>query len=306
MPNNKEPLKGLIFDIQRYSLHDGPGIRSTVFFKGCPLRCQWCANPESFHKKPEVAYLKKDCIACYACVSACGNNAILRNEDGVWIDRERCAQNFTCAAVCPTGALTVFGRWYTSDEVLKIVLKDGAFYRNSGGGMTLSGGEVLLQSDFAAELLSQAKQAGIQTAVETSGYAPLKDLQKIVDLTDLFLYDIKLVNCKKHRRYTGVDNRLIFENLRWLAKEKKNLIARIPLIPTVNMDDEAVKDFISLIHSLDIQEVNLLPFHQLGQAKYDMMGLDYAFKDIKIAEDETVQAIGGMMAKAGLTVKIGG
>ena len=183
------------------------------------------------------------------------------------------------------------------------VVKDKAFYKNSGGGMTLSGGEVLLQSDFASKLLKQAQQAGIHTAIETSGFAPWADCEKVIQHTDLVLLDIKLVNSEKHRAFTGVDNRIILNNLEHIIASGKKFIARIPLIPTVNMDNESVDDFISLIKTKGIKETNLLPFHQLGEGKYDMMGLTYPFKSVKVSDDDQVQKIANRMADAGIDIK---
>ena len=306
MTKKNNELKGLVFDIQRYSLHDGPGIRTTVFFKGCPLRCKWCSNPESFMKAPEVAYNKKDCIACYACVKACKQAAVSATAEGITIDKTKCTQNFDCVEVCPTGALTVFGQWMTVDQIMDVVIKDLAFYKNSGGGLTLSGGEVMLQSEFAAALLNQAKANGIHTAIETSGFAQWTSVEMVLEYTDLVLFDVKLVNREKHLTYTGVDNTLILENLDRMMTMGKQLIARIPLVPTVNMDSTSVNDYIELMLEMNIKEVNLLPFHQLGEGKYDMVGLPYPFKGVKVAKDEAVQAVADQMAEAGFHVKIGG
>ncbi len=306
MTETRVQEKGLIFNMQRYSLHDGPGIRTVVFFKGCPLRCKWCSNPESFHKTQEVAYNRKDCIACFECVPACPMGAINQGENGIEIDRALCNNNLACVNNCPTGALSVLGKWYDSDEVLDIVLKDEAFYKNSGGGVTLSGGEVFLQSRFASEVLKKAKDRGIHTAVETSGYAKWHEIERVLSFTDLFLYDIKLVNDEKHLEYTGVSNKVILSNFEKIIKDGKNIIMRIPMIPTVNMDDKSIEDFIKVIKETGIREVNLLPFHKLGQAKYDMLDIPFEFKDVKAVNEEGLKNIEEKIMNCGVNVKIGG
>ena len=298
--------KGLIFDIQRYSIHDGPGIRTVVFFKGCPLRCQWCANPESLNPCSETGYSCKECISCGKCVDACKNDAITITENDISIDRKKCKKCFGCVESCPTGALRLFGKWYTVDETLDIVLKDEAFYKNSGGGVTLSGGEVLSQSEFASKFLKKAKEHGINTAIETSGFAGWDRLESVLRYTDLVLYDLKHVSEDMHIKYTGADNRLILENLKNTLSRDKKVIVRIPMIPGVNMDPETIDDYIKLLADLRIIEVNLLPFHQLGQSKYSMIGMDYTFKDIKPPLFEDVEAVANRMKEQGINVKVGG
>ena len=298
--------KGLIFDIQRYCIHDGPGIRTVVFFKGCPLRCKWCANPESLNAFEELGYGKNDCIRCGSCVKACKNGAITLGEDGIVINRKKCSLCFDCAAVCPTGAMRMMGKCYSLEEVIEIVKKDEMFYKNSGGGLTLSGGELLRQSEFASALLEKAKELGIHTAIETSGYAQWDSFKQVLKNTDLVLMDIKHVNDEKHTLYTGVSNTLILGNFKKIQKLGKPLIVRIPVIPGFNTDEESIGEYIDFLTGCGICEVNLLAFHQLGESKYDMMGMDYSFRGIKPPTDEEMKAIAGRMQSKGINVKIGG
>lgn len=298
--------KGLVFDIQRYCLHDGPGIRTVVFFKGCPLRCEWCANPESLNFVREIGFNKNDCIGCYRCVKACNHQAMYVGESGIVIDKKKCTQCFECVKCCPTGALTVFGEWYTTDAVLEIVMKDAMFYKNSGGGVTLSGGEVLRQSRFASQLLKKIKDYGIHTAIETSGYAAWQALECVLQYTDLIIFDVKHVDRDLHLQYIGVDNQRILDNLKKIKELKKPMIVRIPMIPTVNMDDQSIDLYIRKLTEIGIYSVNLLPFHQLGQPKYKMMGMPYTFTDIKPPTDGEMEAVGKRMESSGIQVKIGG
>lgn len=298
--------KGLIFDIQRYCLHDGPGIRTVVFFKGCPLRCKWCANPESLNGIREIGFNQNDCIGCYRCVKACEHQAIHIGESGITINKEKCKKCFECTESCPTGALTVFGDWYTTDEIIKIVLKDKMFYKDSGGGVTLSGGEVLLQSHFAAQLLEKIKAQGIHTAIETSGYAAWEALERVLQYTDLVYFDVKHIISESHIQHTGVDNRRILENSRKIIDLEKSLVVRIPMIPTVNMDERSIDSYIKKLTQLGIQKVDILPFHQLGEPKYKMMGMPYSFNNIKPPTDEEMEAVASEMELNGIKVKIGG
>ncbi len=298
--------KGLIFDIQRYCIHDGPGIRTVVFFKGCPLRCKWCANPESLNAYQEIGYGRNDCILCGKCVAACKNGALNMTENGIEIDRQKCRRCFECVKACPTGAMRLMGKWYTVDEVMDIVLKDEMFYKNSVGGLTLSGGEALQQSGFASGLLEKAREHGIHTAIETSGYALWDNLASVVDNTDLVLYDIKHVDNEKHLFYTGVGNKLILDNLKKILKLGKKVIVRIPVVPGVNVDDETIDGYARLLSEYNIGEVNLLAFHQLGESKYDMMGMDYSFSGAAPPSDEQMTALAEKLRSKGLNVKIGG
>ena len=306
MARNSTRERGLVYDIQRYCLHDGPGIRTVIFFKGCPLQCKWCANPESLESASEIVYNKMDCINCQRCLKVCQHEAIISDGNSIVIDKQKCQYCFDCIKECPTGALSVKGIWYTVDEIIEIVRKDIAFYKNSGGGITLSGGEVLAQSEFASELLKDAKKYNIHTTIETSGYCNWEDFERVLESTDLVLFDIKHINNEIHAWYTGVGNALILENFKKIVDMGKEIVARIPIIPTVNTDSETIEEYISLLKQLKVKSVNVLPFHQLGEAKYEMIGLPYAFKGVKPPSCDLMKSIKQRISDVGIDVKIGG
>lgn len=246
-----------IFDIQRNSYVDGPGIRTTVFFKGCNLRCAWCHNPESQSEAPQLMYDKSRCIGCGKCREQCPHQL------------NTCDKCGRCTIFCPTSAREICGRQYTVDEVLNTIRKDQTLYANSNGGVTFSGGECMLQIDFLAELLKQCKKNGIHTAVDTAGHVPFEYFEKIMPDTDLFLYDVKCLDNDRHRQYTGVGNALILENLKKLFKAGKTIWIRIPIIPTVNDHEEdicAIRDFLTVCGLPE--KVELLPYHPTGAHKY--------------------------------------
>ena len=253
--------KAIFFDIQRNSFVDGPGIRTTVFFKGCNLKCAWCHNPESQSAKPQMMFYKDKCTGCGKCKSVCPYHL------------EQCELCGKCTLYCPADARMVCGKEHTVDEVLKEVLKDKAFYETSGGGVTFSGGECMLQIDFLVEILKQCKENGIHTAVDTAGHIPFESFEKILPYTDLFLYDIKIFDSQKHKQYVGVSNELILENLKKLFERKAKLWIRIPIIPDVNDSIEEIqkiKDFLKTIGTAE--KIELLPYHAMGENKYRAIG----------------------------------
>ena len=253
--------KAIIFDIQRNSFVDGPGIRTTVFFKGCNLKCAWCHNPESQSAKPQMMFYKDKCTGCGKCKSVCPYHL------------EQCELCGKCPLYCPVDARKVCGKEHTVDEVLKEVLKDKAFYDNSGGGVTFSGGECMLQIDFLAEILRKCKENGIHTAVDTAGHILFENFEKILPYTNLFLYDIKIFDSQKHKQYVGVSNELILENLKKLFERKAKLWIRIPMIPDVNDSIEEIqkiKDFLKTIGTAE--KIELLPYHAMGENKYRAIG----------------------------------
>jgi pyruvate formate lyase activating enzyme len=256
-----EMNKAIIFDIQRNSFVDGPGIRTTVFFKGCNLKCAWCHNPESQSAKPQMMFYKDKCTGCGKCKSVCPYHL------------EQCELCGKCTLYCPVDARKVCGKEHTVDEVLKEVLKDKAFYETSGGGVTFSGGECMLQIDFLVEILKKCKENGIHTAVDTAGHIPFESFEKILPYTDLFLYDIKIFDSQKHKQYVGVSNELILENLKKLFERKAKLWIRIPIIPDVNDSIEEIqkiKDFLKTIGTAE--KIELLPYHAMGENKYRAIG----------------------------------
>ena len=293
--------KGLIFNIQKYSVHDGPGIRTLVFFKGCPLACKWCSNPEGIAPTPEISYKKDRCITvekCGLCVQHCPENAIITVPDGhASIVRANCTNCLQCVAICPAQAIETMGRWMTVDEILKEVTADESFYKRSHGGMTLSGGEPLLQADFVVKLLQQAKSDGLETAIETTGCVPWEKAKPVFSLLDYIHMDIKTVDPVKHLQNTGRDNRLSLENFAKLCDEfpDKPIVARTPIIPGFNDTVEelqAIVDFINDVGKNAAQlRYELLPFHNFGSSKYDYLGKSYGFTHQKNMDKDFARSL---------------
>ena len=283
--------KGLVFNIQKYCVHDGPGIRSIVFFKGCPLACKWCSNPEGMAVEPEISYKKNKCIKlehCGYCVKVCKQNAITADADGVaQIDRQKCNGCMACVNACPAKAIEEMGRWMTVEEILEEVTADQTFYKRSGGGMTLSGGEPLLQADFVVKLLKQAHEDGLETAIETTGCAPWEKIEPVFRQLDFIHMDIKSVDPVKHKAFTNQDNALIMENFAKLCATfpDKPIIARTPVIPGFNDTLEELQAIVDFINEVGGNAKNLqyelLPFHNFGSSKYEFQGKPYAFEGYK-------------------------
>ncbi len=274
--------EGRIFDIQHFGVHDGPGIRTLVFMKGCPLRCAWCCNPESHSADSQLRYVNDRCKACHTCVSACIKKAVSPLEDSVSIDFSQCAgcAEKPCIEACNHGALNLAGYAISSGDLLGIISKDVAFYRNSGGGATFTGGEPLSQPEFLAEILDQCKKNDIHTAIETCGYCKRSDLEAIVPLTDLFLFDIKIIDPDKHRQYTGQSNQVILDNLEYLSSTGKRIIIRFPLIPDITDTPENISGVIELMNRLGLKDIDLEPYHDLGTPKYAELGKKYPLHGI--------------------------
>jgi pyruvate formate lyase activating enzyme len=304
------PVKGWIWDIKKYALHDGPGIRTTVFFKGCGLRCIWCCNPESHDFGPQVVWSKEKCLGCGLCVETCPNHAVSLDELGDrYVDRSRCKVCGFCAERCPGEAATVAGRLVAVDEVLEEVGKDAVFFSRSGGGLTLSGGEPLAQPDFAYELLRRYKtvELGLHTTVDTCGYVKWSTLSRILPYTDLFLYDVKHMDPEKHHQFTGVCNRLILDNLARLADSGKAVVLRIPLIPERNDSEENLRRTAELARSLpNIEQIDLLPYHRLGEPKYTKLAVRYPLHAAKAQSKERIETLKTILEDYGLRVRIGG
>jgi pyruvate formate lyase activating enzyme len=299
--------RGIVFNIQRFSIHDGPGIRTIVFLKGCPLRCQWCSNPESQDPKPALMFSQKKCISCGTCEQACPLKAIsFKASPYPTIDRSICDNCGRCVEECCTQALYFEGRSESVEQVLAEVAKDRAFYENSGGGLTLSGGEVLAQPTFAYALLAAAQDMGLHTAIETTGFAQPEVLLKVVSKVDLILFDFKHYDSARHLEKTGVDNDLILENLKRLCEIRQPLVVRIPVIPGFNDSMEDAREFGRILSDLKVEEINLLPFHQLGEHKYDLLGKAYPYHGVKSIREENLAEYRQIMADFDLDVKIGG
>ncbi len=263
---------GLLFDIQRFALHDGPGIRTTVFFKGCGLRCWWCHNPESQHPKQEVMLRPELCIQCGACLEACPEGAIIRDGDRLVTLRDRCTGCGACAEACNADARQIVGRAMAVAAVMAEVMRDSLFYEESGGGVTFSGGEPLLQGDFLLALLRACKAQDLHTTLDTCGHAPTATLEAVRPYVDLFLYDLKLMDDARHRQVTGASNKLILEHLHLLARGGHRIVLRIPLIPGINDDEENLRQIATLVRTLpQIERVDLLPYHLIGDHKYERL-----------------------------------
>lgn len=273
-------LIGNVFDIQRFSTHDGPGIRTTVFLKGCPLRCLWCHNPEGIDYNKVIGYYKDSCIGCGECIKLCENKALSMQNGNINVDRNKCIGCGKCLSSCDAGALRIYGKEMTAQQVVAEILKDKSFYEN-GGGVTVSGGEPLSQPDFTYELLHLCKQKGINTAVETCGYAKWDNLNKLTEVCDLFLYDIKCITPKLHKDGTGADNKIILENLKRLSGSSK-IIVRIPVIPQFNDNIKEMSKLSYFLKDINIAGVELLPFHSFASQKYSSLNLDYKYNNIKM------------------------
>jgi pyruvate formate lyase activating enzyme len=301
------PLTGNVFDIKKFSIHDGPGIRTTVFLKGCPLHCTWCHNPEGISPSSEIQYWDKRCIGCQECVEVCENRAIAFINEVRFHYPELCQGCGACAQVCPTEAIELIGSRMTVLEVMEAIEKDVIYYDQSNGGVTFSGGEPLLQTEFLEAVLRACKDHGIHTVVDTSGYVSFGVLKKIKPLVDLFLYDIKLMDTDRHIQHTGVSNQLILENLRELVITGAQVTARIPIIPGINDDSDNICQTGDFLKSLGtLPEVNLLPYHRAATHKYQRIGSNYLLPEVMPPSDDQMSRITWELENYGLSVKIGG
>lgn len=288
--NNK---KGLIWDIQKFNIHDGQGIRTLIFFKGCPLRCLWCSNPEGQETEPELQLFVNKCMECGLCKEVCPLNAIKYNMDNIpMINRDKCNLCGECVETCPGSALTIVGEQMTVEEVLREVRKDAAFYWRSGGGVTLTGGEPCLQAEFASSLLKALQEITINTAIETCGYIEWSQLKKVIPFTDTFLYDIKNMDNELHKEQTGVANKLILNNARKLAQSSETeLIFRTPIIPGKNDSRQNLISTARFASDLNVKRWDLMAYHRLGEGKYGELGKQYKLKGLKPPGDERMEAI---------------
>ncbi|AKL96461.1 pyruvate formate-lyase 2-activating enzyme [Clostridium aceticum] len=296
MSNNKAAItegKGFIFNIQKYNMYDGPGIRTMVFFKGCPLRCKWCSNPEGLEGKYQVMFKSSSCTDCGACVSVCPVGIHSMTEGGKHVINRSidCLGCHRCQKACTQAALSIVGETKTVDELLEIIEEDEAFYDISGGGVTLGGGEVMMQSKFAASLLKACKGEGINTAIETCGYAKLESMLQVAEFTDLFLYDLKHIDSLRHHQLTGVSNEQILENLKELLDRGYNVQIRMPLLKGVNDCQDEMKKVLDFLMPYrdykNFKGIDLLPYHKLGVNKYKQLGMVYeAEGEFQLSNDE--------------------
>jgi len=286
-----QSTSGYVFNIQKYSVHDGPGIRTVVFLKGCPLSCRWCSNPESQAYKPQLAYNRNKCISiseCIRCAEICTVGALSRGDDDkVTVDWEACTNCLACADVCPAGALIVYGEQMTTKDVIDQVEKDASFYARSGGGLTLGGGEPLAQKVFALALLREAKRRYIKTAVETCGHVAKETMLEACTYINTLMYDIKCVDSDLHKEFTGVGNEIILENLKAVREmyPKLSIRVRTPVIPGFNDTVQEIEAIAAFIRDLNV-EFELLPYHRLGTQKYSNMGLDYPMGEVALENDK--------------------
>jgi len=300
-------LTGNIFDIKKFSIHDGPGIRTTVFLKGCPLHCVWCHNPEGISPHTEIHFWTRRCISCHECVAACKNNAITFLDGKRLYHPELCQGCGNCADACPAEATQIIGVPMTVIEIMDEIEKDVVFYDQSGGGVTFSGGEPLLQIEFLERLLVACKDSGIHTAVDTSGHVPFEKIARVQPLVDLFLYDLKIIDPNRHFQYTGVPNRRILKNLETLVQSGANLIIRIPIIPGINDDPENINQTGRYLAALGKdQKVNILPYHRAATDKYLRMKHDYTLMAVQPPSDDHMAAIAERLERYDLRVSIGG
>lgn len=306
MKNIDKEENGIIFDIQRYSIHDGPGIRTIVFLKGCPLACPWCSNPESQKTAPEIEYSAVDCLRCRRCITACPRQALTESNDEIRIDRRRCDMCGECLKVCAAEALRFVGKGMTVSQVMAVVEKDKVFYQKSGGGITLSGGEPLMQPQFSAALLARCKSQDIHTAIETTGFQVWDKMWPVIQKADVVLLDIKLWDSLRHYEIVGVTNKLILENTKKMVDSGKQVIIRVPIIPGYNDRVEELKEIATFARRIGVKELNLLPYHRLGEAKYRRLGREYQLNEVKVPTVEEIEAVAKQLQIADLKIQVGG
>ena len=299
-------MQGMVFDIQRYSLEDGPGIRTTVFLKGCPLRCAWCANPEAQLSEAEIGYFECRCLRCGRCVRTCVRNALRLVDDTLLIDRRRCNFCGRCVASCPGNALKIWGCFIPSEDVLQVVCRDMDYYAVSGGGMTISGGDVVAQPFFGAELLQQAAMLKIDTALETCALMPTSKFLSLARFANHIYIDLKIVDHSEHRRWTGQSNELILRNICASQAQKLPLTVRTPLIPGVNTSRKCLQQAADFLKTANIDTLELLPYHRLGMAKYAALGRKSPLPDLKAMSISEALDLAEMYREFGITAVVVG
>lgn len=303
--------KALVTNIQKFSLHDGDGIRTTIFFKGCGLHCMWCHNPESQNYNPQLMRYEERCMKCGSCVKACPNDALSIGENGdILFNRDKCKACGRCIDFCAYDALEIAGKYYTTDELVEEARKDIILYEESGGGVTLSGGEVMSQSaDFLLDLIKKLNRLGIKVDIDTCGFAPWSSYEKISDHVDTFLYDIKMINKEKHLEFIGEGLDVILDNLIRLNNLDTNINIRIPIIGKINDDlseMQKVSDWL-VKNKIRVKQINLLPYHSAGSSKYERLGLDYQDERMSVPTEKRMEEIKDLFNKNGFNnIYIGG
>ncbi|MBN2188657.1 MAG: glycyl-radical enzyme activating protein [Chitinispirillaceae bacterium] len=297
---------GIILDIDRFATHDGPGIRTTIFLNGCPLSCLWCHSPESQSTRPQLLFRPEKCVACGLCQKACPRGALSMNERSAVLDRSVCDSCGICCETCYSGALELAGREVSVEEIVERVARDAPYFAASGGGVTLSGGEPLAQPDFTRELLAAFKGRGIHTAVETTGYCTWDSLLHVSQVTDLFLYDLKAAGDDIHRRYTGVSNRRIIENLKRLCATNSRVQVRVPCIPGVNDSAGQIADLAETAAAAGVRSLALLPYNGAAAAKYAWIGREYTLGGLRRQDGGQMEALAAVCRGKGLDVEIVG
>ncbi len=298
---------GKIFDIKQYAIHDGPGIRTTVFFKGCPLSCRWCHNPESIAQSIQRLYRKERCIGCQECVVACPEDAVQASAEGLEWNPTDCVYCGTCAGICPAEAVELIGKTVSIDEIVAEITKDTVFYDESCGGITISGGEPLMQPSFLMELLDACGKLELHRTVDTSGHADTQTLLEAASRTDLFLYDLKHMDPEKHARFTGVSNEKILTNLKVLSRQEAEIVIRFPFIPGFNSDPENIDQTGAFVSSLPgVRRINILPYHCAAVAKYKNLDLKFNTTNVAQPSRNDLESVAEQLETYNLDVKIGG
>jgi pyruvate formate lyase activating enzyme len=297
--------KRMVVDITRMTVHNGPGIRTLILFKGCPLHCIWCSTPESQKESPEIGFYPDRCIRCDDCLAACPRSAIAVRGNTVAVDRELCDNCGQCASVCYSGALKLFGQEYTIEKLVREILRDEVIYKHSGGGVTLSGGEPFFRPEFLLILLKELKRNNISCGIDTCGFTDRQHIKAILPYVDFFLWDIKHMKNEKHTEYTGVSNELILDNMRFVSRENISLYLRLPVIPGYNDSKDNLLDLCYFAKTLSsLVEIDLLPLHHLGKSRYVALGREYPIDGIPLIKEEILRSMKRLVESTGLTCNI--